>query len=118
MVSNDNYATNQADFMAAINGLTATGVSSANFGDVVTELASAAPFMAGANRYVFTYTAESINGNGITTSDAQVSQYVNLLKENNLKVSVITAPSEFEDGDPRNRVGTPSPMQPEEVCMI
>ncbi len=100
VVSNNNYATNQADFMAAINGLAATGVSNANFGDVVTELTGATPFMAGANRYVFTYTAESINGNGVTTSDAQVSQYVNLLKQSNLKVSVITSPSEFEDGDP------------------
>lgn len=100
VVSNNNYAADQTGFINALNGLTATGNSSADFGDVVTELAGTSPFVQEANRYVFTYTAESINGNGVTTPDADVSQYVNVLKANNLKVSVITVPSEFEDGDP------------------
>ncbi len=100
VVSNTNFGTNQTDFMSALAGITATGNSNADFGDLVAELAGTSPFLQGANRYVFTYTAESINGNGVTATDAQVNQYVDVLKANNLKVSVITSPSEFEDGDP------------------
>ncbi len=100
VISNTNFAADQTGFINALNSLTATGNSDADFGDVVTELAGTSPFIANANRYVFTYTAESINGNGVTTSDADVNQYVNVLKANKLKVSVITSPSEFADGDP------------------
>lgn len=100
VVSNTSFATNQAGFMNALNGLSATGNGGADFGSAVTELAGTSPFVPGANRYVFTYTSESMNGNGVTTTDAEVSQYVNVLKANKLKVSVITSPSEFEDGDP------------------
>jgi flagellar hook-associated protein 1 FlgK len=100
VVSNASFGTNQTNFMNALSGLTATGSSNANFGAVVTELAGSSPFVENANRYVFAYTAESINGNGVTTPDNDISQYVNVLKTNKLKVSVITSPSEFEDGDP------------------
>ncbi len=100
VVSNTYFSTDQAGFMTALNGVTASGNSSADFGAVVTELAGTSPFVQGANRYVFTYTAESMNGNGVATPDAEVNQYVNVLKANKVKVSVITSPSEFEDGDP------------------
>ena len=100
VVSNTNFGTNQTGFMNALTALAATGNSNADFGAVVTELAATSPFVADANRYVFTYTAESINGNGTATPDADVSQYVSVLKANHLKVSVITSQSEFEEGDP------------------
>lgn len=100
VVSNTNFGTNQTGFMSALASLTATGNGNADFGALVSELASTQPFLKDANRYVFTYTAESINGNGVAATDAQVNQYVSLLKANNLKVSVITSPSMFENGDP------------------
>jgi flagellar hook-associated protein 1 FlgK len=99
VVFNTNFGTNETDFMNALMGLTATGSSNADFGDLVAELAGS-PFAADANRYVFAYTAESINGNGNVTPDADISQYVNVLKSNRIAVSVITSPTVFEDGDP------------------
>ncbi|NLN64335.1 MAG: flagellar hook-associated protein FlgK [Clostridiaceae bacterium] len=100
VVTNENFNKDQSGFLDALEGLSATGVGGANFGQVVSELANTKPFLPDANRYVFTYTAESINGDGITATQEQVSQYISTLQANNLKVSVITSPLQFENGDP------------------
>lgn len=96
---NTNFGTDQAGFLAALNSLSATGNSGADFGAVVSQLTATPPFQSDANRYVFAYTAESINGNGVTADDNEVKQYAAALKEKNIKVSVMTSPSVFEDGD-------------------
>ena len=100
VISNASYGTNEAGFITGITGLTATGNTNADFGAVVTELSNTQPFIAGANRYVIVHTGESIDGDGNVAADATIDGYVSTLKQNHLKVSVLTTPSAYEDGDP------------------
>lgn len=100
VVVNENYGTDEASFIAGLNGLSGTGAAEPDFGAVVTTLAESMPFREDANRYVFVYTDQSINGDGIATSDEQVKEYINRLNANNFKVSVVTEPSHYETGDP------------------
>lgn len=98
VVGNDSYGTNQQGMLDALNGLEATDVNGSDFGSVVSELADTAPFKSDANRYVFVYTPESINGEAVVSSE-DVAGYVKALNANNLKVSVIAPSEHFEEGD-------------------
>jgi len=103
VVINENYGTDEAAFIAGLNGLSGTGTAGPDFGAVVSTLAGSTPFRENANRYVFVYTDQSINGDGVAATDEQVKEYINRLKVNNIKVSVVTDPSVYETGDPAER---------------
>jgi len=103
VVFNQNYGKDETAFIAGLNGLSGTGVSGPDFGALVTSLTGTTPFRENANRYVFVYTDQSINGDGVAATDDQVREYINRLKANNIKVSVITDPSVYETGDPAER---------------
>ncbi len=100
VISNTNYGKDETSFVTTLGGLTATGVANPDFGSVVTGLSGSSPFKEDANRYVFVYTEDSINGNGNITANADVEDYINQLNNNQIKVSVITDPSVYENGDP------------------
>ncbi|HAA25976.1 MAG TPA: flagellar hook-associated protein FlgK, partial [Ruminiclostridium sp.] len=82
-------------FIDALGGLTGTGVPGQGFEALVTALSGANPFREDANRYVFVFTDQ-----GIAATKEQAKKYLDLLKENNIKVSVATDPSVYETGDP------------------
>ncbi len=100
IIDNENFGKDESGFIDALGLLTATGNDYPDFGSVVLELAGTSPFTENANRYVYVYTSESINGDGEITTDGDIDTYIGSLKNNNLKVSVITDPSFFENGDP------------------
>ncbi len=98
--TSENYGQDESAFIGAIDGLPADGSGDPDFGAVVSEIAGTPPFAKDANRYLFVYTGESIGGDGISVPDATIEGYVGTMKRNNVKVSVVTASSKFEDGDP------------------
>jgi flagellar hook-associated protein 1 FlgK len=95
VVFNENYGTDETAFIDALGGLTGTGVPGQGFEALVTALSGANPFREDANRYVFVFTDQ-----GIAATKEQAKKYRDLLKENNIKVSVATDPSVYETGDP------------------
>ena len=100
VLSNDNFKIDETGFLNALNGLSETTTGNTDFGLLVDELAATSPFQESANRYVFVYSQESINGDGTATSNNDINGYIAKLKGSDIKVSVVTDPSQFEDGDP------------------
>lgn len=103
ILSNVDFKTNDASFLTALNGLTATATGNSNFGQLVNELAGTSPFQESANRYVFVFSQESINGDGTVASGTDINNYIAALRSNNIKVSVFTDQSNFNEGDPLER---------------
>ncbi len=103
ILSNENFKTGDADFLAALNTLSTTGVGNSDFGVLTDTLTAQSPFSQDANRYVFVLSQESINGDGTAASDEDINGYIEKLKSKNIKVSVMTQPSHFNEGDPLER---------------
>ena len=97
-VTNNSYGQNVAALQAAIPA----GPSGAgcDFGDVISSVTGTAPFDPDANRYLLVFTGESLNGDGIVTTDPAVTGYVNTLKNSGITVSVATDPDYYSAGDP------------------
>ncbi|NLY18216.1 MAG: flagellar hook-associated protein FlgK [Clostridiaceae bacterium] len=103
ILSNDNFKTDDISFLNALNSLTTTSTGNADFGQLVEELAGTGPFQESANRYVFVFSQESINGDGTVAATDDINGYIATLKSNNIKVSVVTDESNFTEGDPLER---------------
>lgn len=103
ILSNVDFKTDDTGFLTALNSLTVTSTGNSDFGQLVSELASTSPFQESANRYVFVFSQESINGDGTVASAGDINGYVATLKSNNIKVSIVTSQSNFNEGDPSER---------------
>jgi len=96
-VSNTNFGKNADALIAAIPDTPNAGTSN-NFADVINAVKNNS-YAQGANKYLFVFTGESINGDGEVTTDNKIKDYIEILNKNGIAVSVATDPAYHTEGD-------------------
>lgn len=94
------YGNNVVSFTAALNNpaLISTSANTGNnFASVVNLIDSGVTYRPGSNKYALIFTAESVDGNGTTTTD--VSPYLTKLLSKDINTSIITSRTYYSDGD-------------------
>lgn len=97
-ITNTPYGTNAAALAAALPSTPQTDAGYV-FSDVINSVASQAPMVPDANRYMMVFTGESINGDSVVAGGAAVDGYVNTLKQNGIHVSVIGDATKIDAGE-------------------
>lgn len=99
--ANVNYGNNAAAFVAAVGALTTDGGESGNdFSAVVTEISSITDFRQNANKYAVVFTAESVDGDEIASSDSDIQVYADTLANAGVKTSIVTNQAYYSGGSP------------------
>ncbi|NLM75319.1 MAG: flagellar hook-associated protein FlgK [Clostridiaceae bacterium] len=95
-VTNTNFRKDAEGLKNAIPDTPDSGTSN-NFEDVINAVASNE--YGEVNKYLLVFTEESINGDGAVTDDDTLSQYLRILKDEGITLSVSTNPAYFDEGD-------------------